>query len=175
MAWRAIRRRSNYSTRPTVLPRPRRRRSPHGSKKMRGVRQDRQPHAGAGRIDRSRASYRADAHGLGKRLPGAAGLGEALHDLLPVPGCGVPERDPAVEIDPFERTGRRIALSPPRIGQVLLRCVRDGARPQDEGETARSDDDCFQRRRGGRLDQICVTRPACSRRGRRSQSAHTFP
>jgi hypothetical protein len=100
--------------------------------------------SGAGHVDRSRASYRADAHGLGKRRPGAAGFHEALHDLLPVAGCGVPERDPAVEIDPFERTGRRVALRPPRIGQVLLRRVRDAARPQEEDAPARPDDDRFQ-------------------------------
>jgi len=96
-------------------------------------------------VDRSRASDRADAHGLGKRRAGAAGFGEALYDLLPVAGCGVPERDPTVEIDPFERTGRRVALCPPRVGQVLLRRVRDAARPQEEGAPTRPDDDRFQR------------------------------
>jgi hypothetical protein len=55
------------------------------------------------------------------------------------------ERDPAVEIDPLKLNVRRVALRPPRIGQVLLRRVRDGARLQAEGERARSDDDRFRR------------------------------
>ena len=64
---------------------------------------------------------------------------------MPAPLTGEPERDPAVDIDPLKRNVRRIALRPPRIGQVLLRGVRDGARPQEEGEPARPDDDRFQR------------------------------
>src|SRR4030095_14540639 len=47
------------------------------------------------------------------------------------------------------RNVRRVALRPPRIGQLLLRRVRDGARPQEEGEPARPDDGRFQHRREG--------------------------
>jgi len=86
------------------------------------------------RVGRSHASRRADAHGFGKRRPRAASFGEALQDLLPAPLSGEPKCDPAVESDPLELNERRIALRPPRIGQVLLRRVRDGARPQEEGE-----------------------------------------
>jgi len=97
-------------------------------------------------MGRSRASRRTKARGLGQRRPRTAGFGEALHDLFPVPGGGVPENDPTVEIDPFERTCRT-ALCPPRIGQVLLRRVRDAACHEKEGDPARADDDRFQRRR----------------------------
>src|SRR5215467_4708483 len=82
----------------------------------------------------SLASYRTKAHGLWQRRPRAAGFGEALHDLFSVPGGGVPECDPTVETNPVERSGGRVALRPPRIGQVLLRRVRKGARPQEERE-----------------------------------------
>jgi hypothetical protein len=119
-----------------------------GHTRAESTRRSRQQHVGAGRVGRSRASYRADAHRLGKRQPGAAGFGEALHDLLPVAGCGVPERDPTVEIDSFERTGRRVALRPPGIGQVLLRRVRDAARRQEEGAPPRAEGDRFQRTQG---------------------------
>ncbi len=100
----------------------------------------------SGHVDRSRASRRTKARGLRQRRPRTAGFGEALHDLFPVPGGGVPENDPTVEIDPFESTCRT-ALCPPRIGQVLLRRVRDAACHQKEGGPARADDDRFQRRR----------------------------
>jgi hypothetical protein len=110
------------------------------------TRRTRQQHGGTGHVDRSRASRRTKARGLGQGRPRTAGFGEALHDLFPVPGGGVPENDPTVEIDPFERTCRA-ALCPPRIGQVLLRRFRDGARPQEEGEPTRLDDDRFQCRR----------------------------
>ena len=86
-----------------------------------------------------------EAHRVGKRRPRAASFGEALQDHLPAPLTGEPERDPAVEIDPLKRNVRRIAPRPPRIGQVLLRRVRDGARPQEEGEPARPGDGRFQR------------------------------
>src|SRR5713101_2469674 len=105
----------------------------------------RAPPRGVSRVGRSRASRRADAHGFGKRRPRAATFGEALQDLLPAPLSGEPECDPAVEIDPLEGNERRIALRPPRIGQVLLRRVRDGARPQEEGEPARPDNGRCQR------------------------------
>jgi len=36
---------------------------------------------GVGRVGRSRASRRANAHGFGKRRPRAASFGEALKDL----------------------------------------------------------------------------------------------
>ena len=101
----------------------------------------------AGRVGRSWATGRVDAHGLGKRRPCAAGLGKALQNLLPAPLVGDLERDPAVEINPLKRNVRRVALRPPRIGQVLLRRVRNGARPQEEGEPTRLDDDRFQCRR----------------------------
>jgi hypothetical protein len=98
------------------------------------------------RVGRSWATGRVDAHGLGKRRPCAASLGEALQDLLPAPLVGDLERDPAVEINPLKRNVRRAALRPPRIGQLLLRRVRDGgAGTQDEGEAARPDDGRFQR------------------------------
>jgi hypothetical protein len=87
-----------------------------------------------GRVGRSHAWRRADAHGLGKRQPYAASFGEALQDLLPAPCGGGSERDPAVEIDLLKLNVRRVALCPPCIGQVLLRRVRDGARPQEEDE-----------------------------------------
>jgi hypothetical protein len=74
----------------------------------------------------------------------AASFGEALQDLL-APPIGEPEGDPAIEIDPLElNRERRIALRPPRISEVLLRRVRDGARPQEEGEPTRPDDGRFQ-------------------------------
>jgi hypothetical protein len=101
-------------------------------------------------MGRSRASRRTKARGLGQRRPRKAGFGEALHDLFPVPGGGVPENDPTVEIDPFERTCRT-ALCPPRIGQVLLRRVRDAACHEKESDPARADDECFQRRRNWRV------------------------
>jgi hypothetical protein len=63
---------------------------------------------------------------------------------LPAPLVGDLERDPTVEIDVLELNVRRVALRPPGIGQVLLRRVRDGARPQEEGEPARPDDGRFQ-------------------------------
>jgi hypothetical protein len=82
----------------------------------------------------------ADAQRLGKQWPRAASGGEALQDLL-APPIGEPERDPAIEIDPLKhKRDRRVALRPPRIGQVLLRRVRDGARPQEEGAPAQPDD-----------------------------------
>src|SRR5207245_10790228 len=96
----------------------------------------------------------AKADGLGKWRRRASGFSEALHDLLPISRGGVPEHDPAVEIDPFERTGCRIALCPPRIGQVLLRRVRDGACPQEEGEPARPDDDRFREAKGLRRLEV---------------------
>ncbi len=73
-----------------------------------------------------------------------AGFSKALHDLFPFSGGDVPENNTTVEIDPFERTCRP-ALCPPRIGQVLLGCVRDAARPQEEGAPAPPDDDRVQR------------------------------
>src|SRR5262249_46534670 len=79
------------------------------------------------------AAHRTKAHGLWQRLPRMAGFCEALHDLLSIPGSGGPEWDPTVEINPFERSGRRIALCPSRIGEILLWCVRDGARAKEEG------------------------------------------
>jgi hypothetical protein len=108
-------------------------------------------------VGRSRASRRTKARGLGQGRPRTAGFDEALHDLFPVPGGGVPENDPTVEIDPFERTCRT-ALCPPRIGQVLLWRVRDGARPQEEGEPARPDNDRFQRRRSWPRGSSMATR-----------------
>src|SRR4029450_11539708 len=50
-----------------------------------------------------------------------------------------------VEIHVLALSVRRVALRPPGIGQVLLRRVRDGARPQEEGEPARPDAGRFQR------------------------------
>src|SRR5882724_3352371 len=91
-----------------------------------------------------------DAHGLGKRRPRAPSLGEALQNRLLAPHIREPEPDPAVEIDPIELNVRRVALRPPRIGQVLLRRVRDGACPQEEGKPARPDDGRFQRPGEGR-------------------------
>jgi hypothetical protein len=116
-----------------------------GRRRAWSTRRIRQPHAGAGRVDRLRASRRTKARGLGQRWPRTGGFGEALHDLFPVPGGGVPERDLTVEIDPFERSGCRIALRPPRICQVLLRRVRDAARSQEEGESTPLDDNGVQR------------------------------
>ena len=92
-----------------------------------------------GHVDRSRATYWADADRLRKWRPSAVRLGEALHDLLPVSGCGVPERDPTVEIDPFERSRSRIALRPLVIGQLLLGSVCDGACTEEDGEAVRPD------------------------------------
>ena len=112
------------------------------------ARRRRVPPRVAGRVDRSHARRGRDAHRRGKRWTRAAGFGKALQDLLPAPLTGEPERDPAVEIDPVKRNVRRVALRPPRIGQVLLRRVRDGARPQEEGEPARPDDGRFQRPEG---------------------------
>jgi hypothetical protein len=62
---------------------------------------------------------------------------------------GEPERDPAVEVDPLElnRERQRVAPRPPRIGEVLLRRVRDAAGHQKESDPARADDDRFQRQR----------------------------
>ena len=97
----------------------------------------------AGRVGRSWATGRVDAHGLGKRRPCTAGLGKALQNLLPAPLVGDLERDPAVEINPLKRNVRRVALRPPRIGQVLLRRVRDSTRYQEEGAPARPES--FQR------------------------------
>jgi hypothetical protein len=78
-----------------------------------------------------------DAHRLGKRWPPAASFSEALPDPLLAPPGGEPECDQAVEIDLLKLNVRRIALRPPRIGQVLLRRVRDGgAGRQKEGEAA---------------------------------------
>src|SRR4029450_13319317 len=72
---------------------------------------------------------------LGTQWPRASSGGEALQDLL-APPIGEPERDPAIEIDPLEHNReRRVALRPPRIGQVLLRRIRDSTRPQEEGAT----------------------------------------
>ena len=89
----------------------------------------------AGRVGRSWATGRVDAHGLGKRRPCAAGLGEALQNLLPAPLVSDLERDAAVEINPLKRNVRRAALRPPRIGLVLLWCIRESACPQqEEGE-----------------------------------------
>jgi hypothetical protein len=101
---------------------------------------------GAGRVGRSWTSWGADAHRLGKRWPRAASRGEALQDVL-APRTGEPERDLAIEIDSLElnRERRRVALRPPRIGQVLLRRVCDGAGPQEEGEPTRPDDGRYQR------------------------------
>src|SRR5262245_62492195 len=89
----------------------------------------------------SRTFRGADAERLGKQWPRAAGGGEALQDLL-TPPIGEPERDPAIEIDPLKHNWeRRVAIRPPRIGQVLLRRVRDcGTRLQEEDEHARPDD-----------------------------------
>jgi hypothetical protein len=110
-----------------------------------GLRRSRAPSLGAGRVGRSHAWRWSDDHGFGKRWPRPAGCGEALQGLLPAPLVGDLERDPAVEIDPLKRNVRRAALRPPRIGQVLLRRVRDGgAGPQEEGAPARPDDR-FQR------------------------------
>src|SRR5437899_2433286 len=120
----------------------------HGHTTASEARRSRAPPSGVGRADRSHASRRGDTHGLGKRRPRAASFGEALPDLLPAPLVAEPERDPAVDIDPIERNVRRVALRPPRIGQVLLRRVRDGARPQEEGQPARPDDGRFQRPEG---------------------------
>ena len=96
-------------------------------------------------MGRSLASHRTIAHGLGQRLSRAAGFGKALHDRFSVPGGGVPESDPTVETNPIKRSGCRIALCPPFIGEVLLRGVRDGTRPKEEGEPTRPRDGWFQR------------------------------
>src|SRR6266545_4635620 len=101
-----------------------------------------------GRVGRSHAAWGRDAHRRGKRRPRAASFGEALQDLLPAPLSGESKCDPAVEIDPLKRNVRRVALRPPCIGQVLLRRVSDGARPQEKGEPARPDDGRFQRPEG---------------------------
>jgi hypothetical protein len=82
-----------------------------------------------------RASRQADAQRRGQGLPRAVGFREASQDLFPASGAGEPERDPAVEIDPFELRGR-VALRPSRIGQVLLWRVRDRARPKEERDSA---------------------------------------
>lgn len=82
----------------------------------------------------------ADTQRLGKQWPRAASGVEALQDLL-TPPIGEPESDPALEIDPLKHNReRRVALCPPRISQVLLRCVRDGARPQEESAPTQPDD-----------------------------------
>jgi hypothetical protein len=85
-------------------------------------------------VGRSLASHRTIAHGLGQRLSRAAGFGKASHDRFSIAWSGVPESDPTVETNPIKRSRGRIALCPPRIGEVLLWRVRDGARPQEEGE-----------------------------------------
>jgi len=91
--------------------------------------------------DHSGASWGADAHRLGKRRPRAAGFGEALNDHVPVRGAGELKRDPAVGINPLELNERRVARCPPRVSQILLGRVREGARPQDESDAARPDDE----------------------------------
>src|SRR5438132_5155560 len=54
-----------------------------------------------------------------------------------------------VEVDPLEtQPGTTMrCTSPTAHRQLLLRRVRDGARPQKEGKRARPDNDHFQRRR----------------------------
>jgi hypothetical protein len=89
------------------------------------------------------ASWRPVADRLGQRWPGAAGFGETLQDMLPASLIRKSERDATVEIDPLELNVRGVALRPPGVCQVLLRCVRDSAGPE-EGERARPDDR-FQR------------------------------
>ena len=109
-------------------------RAARGRTRASSTRRSRRQHGGVGRVGPSLASHRTIAHGLGKRLSRAAGFGKALHDRFSVPRGGVPERDPTVETYSIKRSGRRIALCPQRIGQVLLWCVRDGARRQEQGE-----------------------------------------
>ncbi len=136
--WRSRRRRARSRAR-TVGPRERGRTTAWEARRIRAL-----PRA-VGHGDRSRASRGVEARRVGKRRPRAASFSETLQDLLPAPHTGEPERDPAVEIDPLKRKVRRAALRPPRIGQVLLGRVRDGARPQEEGEPARPDDSRCQR------------------------------
>jgi hypothetical protein len=99
------------------------------------------------RARRSRTSRQTDADGFGERWTGAGRFGEALQNLLPASRSVEPERDTPVGIDPLELAGRRIALGPSRIRQLLLRRVRDGAGPEEDRETARRDSDRSQRRR----------------------------
>ena len=90
--------------------------------------------------DRSRTFRGTDAQRFWKLWPRATSFGQALQDLL-ASRTGEPERDPAIEIDPLEHNReRRVALRPPRIGQVLLRRVRGSARPQEDGDPAQPDD-----------------------------------
>jgi hypothetical protein len=93
------------------------------------------PHAGV----RSIPPRERNAHRLRERRPCTSGVGKTLQDRLPFRGIRELERDPAAEIDLLKRRKRLRALGPPRIGQVLLRRVRDGARPQKEGEPAQPD------------------------------------
>src|SRR2546428_14036329 len=88
-----------------------------------------------------RAPQARHRRGRAHRLPPDAGAPHtALADLAPnradKPSSN---RDSGVTVQ-----GRR----PPRIGQVLLRRVRDGARPQEEGEPGRPDDGRYQRPEG---------------------------
>ena len=98
----------------------------------------------ADRLIGSRALRGTDAKSFRKQWPRAASFGEASQDLLAT--CtGEPECDPAIEIDPLEhKRERRVALRPPCIGEVLLRCVRNRTRPQEQSAPARRDDR-FQR------------------------------
>jgi hypothetical protein len=99
------------------------------------------------RARRSRTSRQTDADGFGERWTGAGRFGEALQNLLPASRSVEPERDTPVGSDPLELAGRRIALGPSRIRQLLLRRVRDGAGPEEDREPARRDSDRSQRRR----------------------------
>ena len=96
----------------------------------------------------------------GKRQPGAAGFGEASHDLLPVAGCGVlrtrsDRRDRLVS----ERTGRRVALRPPgiaaRFAEASVRdaavAARTKAHPHEPRATA------FNVRKAARVGRACGT------------------
>jgi hypothetical protein len=87
-----------------------------------------------------------------------------LQDRLPFGGIRELERDPAVEIDLLKRREGRGALCPPRIRQVLLRRVRDGTRPEDEGEPARSDAGRLQRpeEESAALVEHATRSPVCS-------------
>jgi len=119
---------------------------------------------GVGHVGPSLASHRTKAYGLWQRLSRAAGFGEALYDLFSVPGGGVPECDPTVEINSIECSGCRIALSPPRIGQVLLWRVRDGARREEESDREDRSDTLE--------DMAALVEHGYSRAARRERSPH---
>jgi hypothetical protein len=85
-------------------------------------------------ITDSRTSHGPERSRFRQRRSRAPGLAEALEDFRSPGGVAELERDPPVEIDPFELDVGRDALRPALVREILLRRIRSGASAEDDGK-----------------------------------------